>query len=89
MLVLETLKNILKPLKTQNNYITTRVRALAPSRGHALPVACCMLSFELSLGHTSFLEQHHFQGNIQQLLNTHTLSISLKGVFFFIFAYVD
>jgi hypothetical protein len=81
MLALETLKNTLKPLKTQNIYITTRVRAwrhqprplrlapanprLAPSPGHTSQAYCLLLA-EPSPGHTSFLQQHHFQGNIQQ-----------------------
>jgi hypothetical protein len=35
-----------------------------PSRRHASQ-ACCLLLVEPSSGHTSFLQQHHFQGNIQ------------------------
>ncbi|KAK2364852.1 hypothetical protein QL285_089677 [Trifolium repens] len=38
----------------------------APWRPHEGLPACCLLPVEPSPGHTSFLQQHHFQGNIQQ-----------------------
>jgi hypothetical protein len=33
----------------------------------AKPAACCLLIAEPSPEHTSFLQQHHFQDNIQQM----------------------